>query len=358
MKKITLLWLFAPVALLIALTYTFSGSPKVTAKYEHRVDQLKNIGAWKGAQNLYYMLRRNSITGEVSTRDILNAREAVQARDFSFAKTTEAFSWEDVGPDNVGGRTRAILVDNTTSDGSRVYAGGVSGGVFVSDNFGNNWRALNNSQENLCISSMAQGSDGTIWVATGSDFDNANQGGVGNSGFIGGGLFKFTPGSTSLTKISSASPAVNDENAEWSTISVVRVDQTSGRIYAGQNEGLRISDDGGNSWINPVKNGAGNPITSSCQDIELASDGTVLTVLGGQLFRSPSGNNDTYTYIGTANGFVGSATRIETSISPANNDIVFAVMCNNTWNFSGLYKSTNRGLNWSKIPMLNTFKPL
>lgn len=357
MKKSTLIWISTLVLTLLGLgLYISPKSDTLVAQYEPRTDFKKHIGDWNGAQNLYYQFRRNPNTGEVSFADILNAKNTVDAK-AQFGKTNSAFSWEEVGPDNVGGRTLAILVDNTTSDGSRVYAGSASGGLFVSDNFGNNWRPINNTQDNLCISSLAQGPDGTIWVATGSSFDNMNTGGEGNSGFIGGGLFKLIPGGSSLTKVSTASPvAGNNASEEWCLINSVRVDQTSGRIYAGQNKGLRISDDGGNTWLNPIKNSSGNPVISVCHDIEVADDGTVLAILSGTLYRSPSGNDDTYTYVGSANGFT-AGTRVELSISPANNDVVYAVMCNTFWNFSGLYKSTDRGQNWVKIPMLSSFNP-
>ena len=46
-------------------------------------------------------------------------------------------SFTEEGPDNIGGRTRAIQVDRTNIN--RVWAGGVSGGLFVSLNKGNLW---------------------------------------------------------------------------------------------------------------------------------------------------------------------------------------------------------------------------
>jgi hypothetical protein len=43
-------------------------------------------------------------------------------------------TWEEKGPDNIGGRTRAVLIDRNNIN--NVWAGSVSGGVFRSTNKG------------------------------------------------------------------------------------------------------------------------------------------------------------------------------------------------------------------------------
>ncbi|MFK7787524.1 MAG: hypothetical protein AB8B56_20540, partial [Crocinitomicaceae bacterium] len=76
------------------------------------------------------------------------------------------------GPDNIGGRTRAIQVDVTNND--IIWAGGVSGGLFKSMNGANTWEQVV-SYDVLCspfISSMCQFTDGTLFVATGSNDEN------------------------------------------------------------------------------------------------------------------------------------------------------------------------------------------
>ncbi|NDB36361.1 MAG: hypothetical protein EB023_13715, partial [Flavobacteriia bacterium] len=87
-------------------------------------------------------------------------------------------AFTEEGPDNIGGRTRAIQVDRTNIN--RVWAGGVSGGLFVSLNKGNVWNRVESyfaAGANPYISSMTQTTDGTFFVATGS-----NQEGWGGNG--------------------------------------------------------------------------------------------------------------------------------------------------------------------------------
>ena len=81
---------------------------------------------------------------------------------------SRAVTFMEQGPDNIGGRTRAIQVDVTNND--IIWAGGVSGGLFKSLNGANSWERVD-SYELLCspfISSMAQFTNGTLFVATGS----------------------------------------------------------------------------------------------------------------------------------------------------------------------------------------------
>jgi hypothetical protein len=47
-------------------------------------------------------------------------------------------TWEELGPGNIGGRTRALLID--PANGNIMYAGGVAGGIWKTIDGGQNWR--------------------------------------------------------------------------------------------------------------------------------------------------------------------------------------------------------------------------
>ena len=49
-----------------------------------------------------------------------------------------ALGWQERGPNNVAGRTRAILLDKRDATGNTVFVGSVSGGIFKTTNFTNN----------------------------------------------------------------------------------------------------------------------------------------------------------------------------------------------------------------------------
>ena len=72
-----------------------------------------------------------------------------------------------MGPDNVGGRTRAILIDKDNSN--LIYAGGVSGGLWKSNNAGLTWNIIPGTDqlEFSGVVSTCQTSNGDIYFGTG-----------------------------------------------------------------------------------------------------------------------------------------------------------------------------------------------
>ena len=46
------------------------------------------------------------------------------------SKTATTLEWTEIGPNTIGGRTRAILIDPNDSTNKTVFAAGVSGGLW------------------------------------------------------------------------------------------------------------------------------------------------------------------------------------------------------------------------------------
>src|SRR5699024_7994119 len=94
-----------------------------------------------GQKLFWTKIRHNEITGELPLDAVLQAR--IDAKHFEAEGYRGALNlqWEEMGPDNQGGRTRAILVDK--NDPNKMYAGGVSGGLWVSTNAGSTWQRVN-----------------------------------------------------------------------------------------------------------------------------------------------------------------------------------------------------------------------
>ena len=166
-------------------------------------------------------------TGEVIESSKLNQimqqhRASVQAKAISV-------EWLELGPDNIGGRTRAILPDHT--DINVVWAGGVSGGLYKSENRANNWSRVENFPGGQFISSMAQDADGNIYVATGSNDES----------WGGQGLFVSPDGGATWQVV------IGTEN--FSKISRVAATKYSSVVYFTHSSGLKKVTFGG-----PVEN--------------------------------------------------------------------------------------------------------
>ena len=141
----------------------------------------------KGMAEYYKMLRADVETGEIPVSEVLKIRKELEA---NYSAKVANISWQEMGPDNVGGRTRALIVDNQNPN--RYIAGAVSGGLWISENRGVSWKSYNNALDNMAIADLAQAPDGTIYFGTGPLFDGTgNSKGLGSE-MIGEGVFKMT----------------------------------------------------------------------------------------------------------------------------------------------------------------------
>ncbi len=184
---------------------------------------------------------------------VLTAAQALWAQNFN---------WESVGPDNIGGRVRALHV---TPDG-QVYAGGAGSGLWRSGTTTLGWtpvEAFNNAPgvRSLCISSIAQ--DGTtLYVATGElafkfdfnylqttipknfyDFSILTDGYPNAIGQPGAGIFVSDGGGSYSNVNATCASCVQDgfdDQDPW--ISVQKVAAQNGRAFAATFRGLYYTD--------------------------------------------------------------------------------------------------------------------
>lgn len=108
--------------------------------------------------------------------------------------------WIERGPNNVGGRTRALMFDPNDTTDETVFAGGVSGGLWKNTNISNpnsEWTLLD-IPENLAVSSIAFDPNNTqiFYVGTGESYVGHSDGAVN-----GDGLWKSSDGGNSWTQI-------------------------------------------------------------------------------------------------------------------------------------------------------------
>jgi len=61
--------------------------------------------------------------------------------------------WQFLGPGNVGGRTRALLID--PNDSNVMYAAAVSGGVWKTTDGGASWASVTDFLPNIAVNSLA-----------------------------------------------------------------------------------------------------------------------------------------------------------------------------------------------------------
>ncbi len=314
------------------------------------VDPAKSIQEVFKSAGYLRSLQTNQKTGLLDPQWVASADE--QTDMLANSRAANEIDWSVMGPDNFGGRTRAIIYDNRDESSQTVYAGAVTGGLWRSTDNAVTWTKINTGNQNLYVSCMTQADDGTIYVGTGESFDaeifsQLWQLGYAN-GFMGTGLYKSTDGEN-FVLIEATKPQANNADGDWAYINAIRVDG-NGRLYAATNTGLKYSDDDGATW-KIAKDDQGNELSGNSYDVEVTGSYVIAAV-----------NNECYTTSGDAEKFVNHSTgeegqlppgdvvrRIELAIAPADNNIVYASLINNNGYVKGIYRTENFGDQWEVI---------
>lgn len=176
-----------------------------------------------------YELTMNPETGKPTPEKLIQLREQLQReRQEALANgrtpgDASDNNWVERGPNNVGGRVRAIMFDPNDATFKRVFAGGVSGGLWVNNDITLNtaWTRVN-IPDNLAISSIAYDPNNTnvFYVGTGESYVGGDVNGDGlwkstNAGLTWTKIFGGITGPTSfqsaaLVRINSPAPLIND----------------------------------------------------------------------------------------------------------------------------------------------------
>jgi hypothetical protein len=190
--------------------------------------------------------------------------------------------WQEAGPSNVGGRTRALAVD--IADPNTIIAGGVSGGIWKSTDNGNSWEMKSTTSQILSVTALAQdprpGQTNTWYYGAGEY--TANSAAALFELFTGDGIYKSTDnGETWNILPSTLGPDITNIDSPFDHVTKIEINPVTGSVFVAANGvGILRSTDGGNSFSIAI-GGPGNHLFS---DISIASNGAMVVVL------SPLGN--------------------------------------------------------------------
>ncbi len=158
----------------------------------------------------------NPSTGQLDDGDLVSIQNQIKenrnTQNITFSTPGESGnSWNERGPNDVGGRTRVMLFDPNDSSNRRVFAGGVSGGLWVNNDItsaSSSWSRIQNVPGNLSVSSITvDPRNSNIWyVGTGEQYTAGD--------VVGNGVYRSTDGgnSWSALNIPPAGPASFDFN--------------------------------------------------------------------------------------------------------------------------------------------------
>lgn len=273
--------------------------------YEQAQHALRSMPAW----SVLLDRERPSLATRAYTREA--SADATLAR------------WNWLGPGNIGGRTRTLVIDPKQTD--TMYTGGVSGGVWKTTNGGGAWRPTGDTLANIAINSLTMDPrDNTrLYAGTGEGYFRETVRGTGLP-LRGGGIFVSSDAGESWSILESTRTGdfhfVND-------LVVSAVD--TNRIYAATRTGVFRSSDRGQSWTHVLK------VTASGGCLDLAARpgaaADYLYVSCGTL-----GQATVYRNTDAAAGDTWAAVlsepnmgRTSLAVAPSNPDVIYALAASN-----------------------------
>jgi hypothetical protein len=244
--------------------------------------------------------------------------------------------WQSIGPNNVGGRVRAIAFDPRNAH--KVFAGTASGGLWISEDGGESWRANHDFLPNLSVTTIVvdPANPSVMYLGTGEA----------SAGLVGVGAFKSTDGGNNWQYLANTTA---DANADWRFVNRLAIHPAQPQVLLAalthndrRSGGIYRSTDGGATWTRVAllkaldiafdPNTPANAL-AGLDDGGLAysRDAGVTWTRTGTLIASPSGRGDT--------------ARAEIAFARSQPGAVYASIDNDK---GEVWRSNDAGVTWQK----------
>lgn len=267
---------------------------------------------------------------------------------------TETHPWVERGPNNVGGRTRALAWDPFLDN--KVWAGGVTGGLWFNTDITNSetsWIQVSNLWSNLNITAIAfdPNNKGTMYVGTGEGY------GVTASTTRGSGIWKSTDSGRTFSQLLNSTEfyyindiVIRDHKGTSEIYVAVDAQFFQGAWHGLSSYGLKKSSDGGVSWstVGPSLSNTRLAIA----DLEIGPDNRIWAGSrrfpynrqdrgGGRVLYSADGSNWTTSY--THSNKTG---RVSIAVAQSDSNYAYALI-EVSGKLDDVIRTTNHGVNWA-----------
>ncbi len=165
-------------------------------------------------------------------------------------RASRGFSyWKSRGPYNVGGRTRALAIDITNEN--VLLAGGVSSGVWRSENGGASWRKTTSKRQQPNVTTIAQDprpGKQHIWYYGTGELRGNSASSRDEVDFIGTGIYKSINGGRSWENIEITNDQDLTMKGAFDIVNRIQVQPTTGHVFIATGNGIYRSTDEGETF--------------------------------------------------------------------------------------------------------------
>ncbi len=299
---------------------------------EEVVRKLERPPTFPGQADAYYRSKRRAPRGTDTVELYRLAAERLgrmprhstgRRKALGAVATEVAAAWDFLGPGNVGGRSRALVIHPKRP--KFMYAAGVSGGVWKTRNGGRRWEPIGDELVNLAVNALAMdpADPSVIYAGTGEGYFREVVRGTALP-LRGAGIFKTEDAGDSWRRLGSTRNA----NFQWVNDLVV-----SGRdpetLYAATRTGVWRSLDAGARWSRVLKTSA----RGGCLDLEARPDpnrdflfASCGTLGQATVYRNPdAGGDGDWTAVLSEPGMG----RTSVAVAPSRPETVYALAAHN-----------------------------
>lgn len=324
--------LTAGILVMISCLYFFSIDPN-----QEVIANQKNSAMYDHPDRAQLFEARRTMDMELGYAPIERLRDSYEYGKslISNKRSASEAEWTERGPNNFGGRTRALMFDPNDATRKKVWAAGVTGGIWMNKDItekNSSWIKVNDFLGSLAVNNIVYDPNdkNTFYCGTG-------EGWFGGGMVRGNGIYVSDDGGTSWSVLEST------QNPEFHYVQKIVVTNESTILAATRSQsgegGIYRSTDGGASWTEVVTDNRG-------ADIEIVSDKIYATTgifTEGKLWKSTD-DGQTWSDITPESG----AERIEIGVHPNHSNVIYAVASSNS-DVAWFKRSRDGGATWTNL---------
>ncbi len=279
---------------------------------------------WKPFKRWEYRMQQGRINSDGTRKSptrVLNSYKEFTTS----TRAQRAGAWECLGPYNLPGNGRSYqglgrinAIAFHPSDADVIYIGAPAGGIWMTDQGGNNWENLADDLPTLGVSAIIvdRTNPDVIYIGTG-DRDAGDAEGMG--------VFKTTDGGENWVRQESMPEVTVGEMVQHSS--------NPNKIFAATSGGIYATENGGNNWT-WQENG------NFKQIVACPNDPAIMYATSSGNFYRTADEGASWEYIG--NGIT-SGSRGVIAVSAADPAVVYFMQSNSSNGFKAIYRSSDYG---------------